>query len=215
VTVYFTRHGESVLNLADRAMEPAPEDGDRLSDRGWEQARGVGARLRGQGIEAIVASPFGRAQETARAIGEVLGLGYETDEDLHEVRQSDAYRSAAPAYAGTGHISWMPSAPPDHAEPGSESFAAIVARVERVQERLERRVASQRVLCVSHWGFIHFFLGVSLFRDGFTPSHLPVLYRLTHANTGITIFQHRRDYRIEGIPLDGWSLLTWNDQAHL
>jgi broad specificity phosphatase PhoE len=215
VIVYFTRHGESVANVADRSMEPEPADGDRLSDRGWEQARGVGERLRGVGIEAIVASPFGRAQETASAIGEVLDLSFETDEDLYEVRQSDAYRSASPSYAGTGHVSWMPASPPDHAEPGAESFAGILARVARVQERLEARIAQERVLCVSHWGFLHFFLGAAIFREDFSPAHLPALYRMSHINTGITMFERRRDYRIEGVDFSGWALLTWNDQAHL
>jgi broad specificity phosphatase PhoE len=43
-----------------------PEDGgDRLTEHGWEQARGLGERLRGEGLETIVASPMGRAQETA------------------------------------------------------------------------------------------------------------------------------------------------------
>jgi probable phosphoglycerate mutase len=216
VIVYFTRHGESVANVADRAMEPEPADADRLSDRGWEQARGVGERLRGEGIEAIVASPFRRAQETASAIGEVLGLGFSTDEDLHEVRQSDAYRAASPSYVGTGHVSWMLEAAPDHAEPGAESFAGVVARVARVRERLEARIESERVLCVSHWGFLHFFLGATLFREEFSPAHLPALYRMSHINTGITTFERRRDdYRIEGIDFSGWALLTWNDQAHL
>lgn len=213
--VYFTRHGESVANVADRTMRPEPADADRLSERGWEQARGVGGRLRGEGIQAIVASPLGRAQETAQAIAEVLGLDVETDDDLREVRQSDAYRAASPSYEGTGHVSWMPSAPPDHAEPGSESFNAIVARVAGVQERLERRVEGERILCVSHWGFLHFFLGAALFREDFSPSHLPAMYRISHANTGITVFERRLDYRIEGIPFDGWALMTWNDQAHL
>jgi len=215
VIVYFTRHGESVANLADREMRPEPEDADRLSERGWVQARGLGERLRGEGIEAILASPFGRAQETATAIGEVLDLGFQTDEDLREVRQSDAYRAASPSYEGTGHVSWMPTAPPDHAEPGAESFAGIVERVARVQERLAARIESERILCVSHWGFLHFFLGASIFREEFSPKHLPALYRISHINTGITLFQKRRDYLIEGVRFDGWSLVTWNDQAHL
>ena len=42
------------------------------------------------------------------------------------------------------------------------------------------------MLCVSHWGFLHFFLGVALFRDEFGPEHLPPLYRMWHVNTGIT-----------------------------
>jgi broad specificity phosphatase PhoE len=215
VIVYFTRHGESVANLADRGMEREPDDADRLSARGWEQARGLGERLRGEGIETILASPFRRAQETAEAIGDVLGLGFTTDDDLYEVTQSDAYRAASPDYRGTGHISWMPDAPPDHAEPGAESFAGIVARVERVRERLEARIEDERVLCVSHWGFMHFFLGATIFREQFSPAHLPALYRMSHINTGITIFEKRRDYVIEGIAFDGWALSTWNDRAHL
>ncbi len=213
--VYFTRHGESVANLADRGMQREPEDADRLSEHGWVQARGVGERLRDEGIEAILASPYGRAQETAQAIGGVLGLPFGTDEDLREVRQSDAYRAASPRYEGTGHVSWMPSAPPRYAEPGAESFSEIVARVQRVQARLELRMADERILCVSHWGFIHFFLGAAIFREDFAPAHLPALYRMSHINTGITVFEHRRGYMIEGIPFDGWALSTWNDRAHL
>ena len=213
--VYFTRHGESVANVADRTMRAEPTDGDRLSERGWEQARGLGERLRGEGIEAILASPFGRAQETAQAIGEVLGLSHETDHDLHEVRQSDAYRAASPDYLGTGHVSWMPRAEPHHAEPGAESFEAIVDRVARLQRRLEERIEDERVLCVSHWGFLHFFLGATIFREEFSPAHLPALYRISHINTGITIFHNRRDYLIEGVRFDGWALQTWNDQGHL
>ena len=65
-TLYFVRHGESVANLSDRNGSKRPDDADRLSDRGWEQARGLGRRLEGEGLELIVASPMRRAQETAQ-----------------------------------------------------------------------------------------------------------------------------------------------------
>jgi broad specificity phosphatase PhoE len=211
--IYFTRHGESVANVADRAMQVAAGDSDRLSERGWGQARGVGERLRGEGLEAIVASPYRRAQETAQAISELLGLPVDTDADLHEVRQSDAYRAAAPDYAATAYITWMPAADTSFAEAGAESFADIVGRVDRVQARLAAR--DDRVLCVTHWGFLHFFLGRSLFRSAFAPAHLPALFRISHANTGITIFEHRVDYLLDGVRFDGWALKTWNDQGHL
>ncbi len=71
------------------------------------------------------------------------------------------------------------------------------------------------MLCVSHWGFIHFFLGAALFREDFSPAHLPALYRMSHVNTGITIFERRRGYVIEGVTFDGWALSTWNDRGHL
>ena len=49
LTLYFVRHGESVANAADRNGDKRPADADRLSDRGWEQARGLGRRLAGRG----------------------------------------------------------------------------------------------------------------------------------------------------------------------
>jgi broad specificity phosphatase PhoE len=210
--IYFTRHGESVANVADREWQRRPADADRLSERGWEQARGVGERLRGEGIEAIVASRYRRAQETASAIGEVLGLPVETDPDLHEIRQSDAYYEAAPEYGETGSIFWMPDRDPGHREPGAESFDDVLGRVRRVQERMATRPST---LCVSHWGFLHFFLGASMFRDAFAPAHLMPLFRISHANTGITIFERRAGWAIDGVAFDGWALITWNDQAHL
>jgi probable phosphoglycerate mutase len=213
--IYFTRHGESVANVADREWQPRPADADRLSERGWEQARGVGRRLQGEGIEVIVASRYRRAQETAEAIGDVLGLPVETDPDLHEIRQSDAYYAAAPAYGETGSIFWMPGEQRDHAEPGAESFDDVLGRVLRVQERLAVRAARERVLCVSHWGFLHFFLGATMFGDAFAPTHLMPLFRISHANTGITIFERREGWEIDGVSFDGWALLTWNDQGHL
>ena len=45
--------------------------------------------------------------------------------------------------------------------------------------------------------------------------HLEALYRISHMNTGITIFHHRDHWPIEGINFRGWSLQTWNDPAHL
>jgi broad specificity phosphatase PhoE len=212
--IYFTRHGESEANLADREGRVRPPDADRLSERGWQQARGVGERLRGEGIERIVASHYRRAQETAQAISEVLGgLPIETDEDLHEIRQSDAYYASAPHFGETGTIRWMPGAERTFAEPGAESFDAIRGRVLRVQERLAGR--PETILCVSHWGFLHFFLGMSLFGDAFAPEQMPTVYRVSHANTGISIFEHREGWDIDGVEFTGWTLVTWNDQAHL
>ena len=214
-TLYCVRHGESVANLSDRNGTKRPEDADRLSDRGWEQARGLGRRLHGSGLELIVASPMGRAQETAQGIAEVLELPVETDPDLFEVRQSDAFYAASPDYEDTATLHWMPGAGPGFAEAGAESFEDIVGRVHRVQRRLAERAAERRILAVSHHGFLHFFLGVTLFGEDFSPRHVLGLYQAGHANTGITIFERRARRVMDGIDLPGWVLTTWNDQAHL
>jgi broad specificity phosphatase PhoE len=212
--IYFTRHGESVANVADRAREPRPKDSDRLSERGWEQARGVGRRLRGEGIEAIRASHYKRAQETAQAIGEIIGVGVEVDPDLHEVRQSDQFYASSPDFGESANAFWMPTAERDFAQPGAESFDDVVARVRRVQDRLSEYGGDRRVLAVSHWGFLHFFLGVTLFAEAFAPAHLLPLYRISHANTGISVFE-QREWEVDGARFGGWGLTTWNDQGHL
>jgi broad specificity phosphatase PhoE len=214
-SLYFVRHGESVANASDRAGETRPENSDRLSERGWEQARALGRRLEGTGLELIVASTMRRAQETAEGIAEVLDLPVETDPDLHEVRQSDAFYSSSPDFGETATLHWMPRADPDFAQPGAESFNAITARVRRVQARLADQAAERRVLAVSHYGFLHYFLGVVMFGDDFAPEHLLPIYQTAHANTGITIFERRARRVMDGVDLPGWILTTWNDQGHL
>ncbi len=215
VTVYFVRHGESVANLSDRNGTPRPEDADRLSDRGWEQARSLGRRLQGEDLELIVASPMTRAQETAQGIAEVLELPVETDEDLFEVRQSDAFYAASPDYGDTGTLNWMPTADPDFAEPGAESFNEITSRVRRVMDRLAELASERRIVAVSHHNFLHHFLGVTMFGEDFTPALVPGLFQLGHANTGITIFERVAERSMDGVDLPGWVLTTWNDRAHL
>ena len=129
------------------------------------------------------------------------------------MRQSDAYRAASPSYEGTGHVSWMPARRPSTPSRARSRSPRSSRACARVQERLERAArTSERILCVSHWGFLHFFLGASIFREDFAPAHLPALYRISHINTGITLFEHRRELPDRGHRFDGWALLTWNDQ---
>jgi broad specificity phosphatase PhoE len=203
-----------VANVFDREKTRPEGEVDRLSERGWEQARGLGRRLEGEGLETIVASPMRRAQETATAINEVLDLPLSTDDDLFEVRQSDAFYANLPDAAEHATIAWMPTAPRDEAPEGAESFDDILGRVVRVRERLEA-AASERILAVSHYGFLHYLLGLTMFGDDFGPEHMLATYRLGHANTGISIFTRHEHRELDGIPLPGWALTTWNDRAHL
>jgi probable phosphoglycerate mutase len=204
-----------VANLSDRNGDKRPEDADRLSERGWEQARGLGSRLQEADLELIVASPMTRAQETAQGIAQVLDLPIETDEDLFEVRQSDAFYASSPDFGDTGTLSWMPTADPNYAPPGAESFADVVARVRRVQERMAALATQRRVVAVSHHNFLHFFLGVTFFGDDYSPAMMRGLYQAGHANPGITIFEKVARREMDGVDLPGWVLTTWNDRAHL
>ena len=212
--LHLVRHGESLANEADKAKRPRPADWDALSEHGWEQARGLGRRLEGEGIELIVASTMRRAQETAQGINERLGLQIETDPDLHELKQSDSFYSSGPDFGDTASLNWMPTSPRDFSTDGAESFDDMCARVVRVRERMEARASEERILLVTHYGWIHFLLGLTLFREHFGPEHLMGLWLAGHANTGISVFEHRRRI-MDGMDFSGWGLTTWNDQAHL
>ena len=214
VTIYFVRHGESVANLSDRNGAKRPEDADRLSELGWEQARGLGRRLQDEGLELVVASPMTRAQETAEGIAEVLELPVETDGDLFEVRQSDAFYAASPIRRPR-----LAELDADR-RPGPRRAGRRVLQRDRrpraPRDDAARRLASERrIVAVSHHSFLHFFLGVTLFGDDFTPSQMRGLYMAGHANTGITIFERVSERWMDGVDLPGWILTTWNDRSHL
>ena len=214
LTLHLVRHGESLANEADRAARSARRTGTALSERGWEQARGLGRRLEGEGIEVIVASTMRRAQETAQGINEVLGLEIETDPDLHELKQSDAFYASRARLRRHATLNWMPSAPRDFAEPAPSRSTTCARACGASASGWRRARATSAILLVTHYGWLHFFLGLTLFRDAFGPEHLLGLWLAGHANTGISVFE-RRARRMDGMDFSGWGLTTWNDQAHL
>jgi broad specificity phosphatase PhoE len=90
----FLRHGESVHN-AGRSGEPAPHsEGDRLTERGVEQARAAGAALREHGVTRLLSSPLRRARETAQAVGDALGLDPEEIDYTGELTSGETFEQA-------------------------------------------------------------------------------------------------------------------------
>lgn len=90
----FLRHGESVHN-ADRSGEPAAHsDSDRLTEKGVEQAHAAGAGLRDLGITRLLSSPLRRAQETARAVGDAIGLDAEEIDYTGELTSGESFEQA-------------------------------------------------------------------------------------------------------------------------
>jgi broad specificity phosphatase PhoE len=80
--LYIVRHGET-----ERSVQKAYSGRSEvpLTERGLEQAREVGERLRGVGVDAVYSSPLARAADTARAIAEATGARLKIDERLTEV----------------------------------------------------------------------------------------------------------------------------------
>lgn len=88
------RHGESAHN-ANRSGEPIPHsDGDRLTERGLEQAHAAGAGLRELGVTRLLSSPLRRARETAQAVGETLELDAEEIDYVGELTSGESFEQA-------------------------------------------------------------------------------------------------------------------------
>ena len=69
------RHGQSEFNVhyGRTRQDPGIRDA-RLTEHGRRQARFAAGLLAGEALEAIVASPYTRALETAHIIADSLGL---------------------------------------------------------------------------------------------------------------------------------------------
>ena len=67
----FLRHGESAHNAHTGSEALADEEGDRLTERGREQARAAAAALAEHGVTRLLSSPQQRAQETAAELEEI------------------------------------------------------------------------------------------------------------------------------------------------
>lgn len=78
---FVLRHGQTDWNLAARLQGSTDIP---LNDTGREQARRAAEILRDQNVERIVSSPLSRALETARIVGEAIGLEPTTDIRLIE-----------------------------------------------------------------------------------------------------------------------------------
>ena len=95
---------------------------------GLAQAHQAAPKLRHRGITTIIASPLSRAQDTARIVGEVLGLPVGLEEELREV--SFGVQEGQPMSDWFDH--WIAGRlTPD----GAESFAALRARAIRAVNR--------------------------------------------------------------------------------
>ena len=132
----------------------------KLSPRGRELAKGLGDRLRNDGLAAVFASDLRRAVETAEVAFWESGVPVLLDWRLRECDYGELNGTAAAELHRdrTGYL--------DSPHPGGESWRQAVARVGRFLEDLPLRWDGQRVLVIGHmavyWGFEHWLNGASI-----------------------------------------------------
>jgi broad specificity phosphatase PhoE len=88
------RHGESVHNAARSGEPAAHSEGDRLTEKGVEQAHAAGAGLAGHGVTRLLTSPLRRARETAAAVAVPLGLEPKELDYVGELTSAETFEQA-------------------------------------------------------------------------------------------------------------------------
>ena len=153
--VYLVRHGETEYS-ARHAYSGQAEIA--LTQTGREQARRVGERLAGAGVDAVYSSPLGRASETAKAITEATGVPLTIDERLIEVDYGPLEgldRHSARERFGVPFDDWR-----------SDPFGSPLAGMEPLDHALERArdatsdalAASECRVLVGHQGILRLVL---------------------------------------------------------
>ena len=209
--VHFVRHGESASNAAPGAMALPGNSGDRLTERGFEQARAVAERLGEAGATRILTSPLLRARETADVIAERLELPVTELEELRELRESEGFGELSLDDQRLRRWSvWMAEHgdDPDHSFRGGEPFNEIMGRVQVVQERLVADGA-ESVIAVSHGIFMRFFLMRVVFGREFRPSRVRSLWQLASLNCGICGFEYRERDLEANYATEPWRCFSW------
>jgi probable phosphoglycerate mutase len=209
------RHGESLSNADPQAIALPEEIGDRLSERGLEQARATAEALKGGEITRLLCSPMRRATETAEPLSEALGLQVSVLPYVHELREAAGYGQLSPEEQKLRRWSARMSAhrdDPDHAGDEAESFNQILARVRRLKEELGSRPSGGRTLIVTHGIFSRFFLFDSLLGEEFEPGMAPRLWNLRTRNCGLSVFERSERWHPADVETPGWTCVTWMAQ---
>lgn len=158
--IYLVRHAQSQGNTGEDLTTGDPD----LTDVGREQARRIGERLGAQRIDALYASPLRRTQETAAAIADVAGLEVIPKADLREVAmgQADYDIRLLPAEEQGRIAERILSEGTWDAFPGSEGSTVARKRAASVMDEIIAAHPGQRVVVVSHAGFIQTYVSLAL-----------------------------------------------------
>jgi probable phosphoglycerate mutase len=128
--IQLIRHGETPGNAKRVVQSPDTP----LSERGFEQARQLAARLTGDRLGGILASDLARAAMTARCIEEATGVAVAFEPLLQERNFGDL--------RGTPYAELeVDLFAPDLMPPGGESWQTFHARVDRAWQRILQQAA--------------------------------------------------------------------------
>jgi isoleucyl-tRNA synthetase len=147
-TYTLMRHGEAESN-AHNVFETTGDPNNHLTEKGIAQVKEKAEELASRGVDLIIASPFVRAQETARIVSERLGVPIETENRLREYHMGVFDGKDVREYLDYFAHSYLKL---DIRPEGGESHRDIMNRSMAAIYDIEKRYAGKHVLIITHGG---------------------------------------------------------------
>lgn len=147
--VLLVRHGATTLSAEDRFAGATDVD---LSDEGRRQATLLGARLAGESIAAVYASPMKRTRETAALLAKPHGLEVRAEAGLREIdhgRWEGKTRNEVERSLSAEYAAWEED-PFTFAPEGGESGLSVMARALPALRAIVAAHPNEAVCVVSH-----------------------------------------------------------------
>ena len=203
--IYFVRHGETEGNVGKFFQT----SDTKLTEKGHEGAKAVASRFKHLDVDAIFASPYVRAQQTALHISEEIGVPVETLVPLHELLQSISVRgkewssSEGQQYIEARNRCFFDSA---WERDGAENHIRVLERIREAVTFIENHT-SQNIVVVSHGLFLNLLSTYLLLGKSINSSTHKTLSESLHLLSNVAI----TEFIFDGT---NWKLFTWNDHAH-
>jgi probable phosphoglycerate mutase len=205
--LYLIRHAESVLARNQHIRDIMTEDA--LTHEGIHQAERLRDRLAATheiNADAVLASTYPRARQTADIIAPALDLSVTPDDDLQEWRPGDSGGMYWDEYTEKHGRTDPWREPFRMTNPTEEHWGHFMLRVASTLHRIAHEYEGKHVVLVCHGGIIDgsilTFMGHSTF---FRPH-----FSTQVDNTSITHWEH---FTRDGYPR--WRLIKFNDALHL
>ncbi|MEK7089442.1 MAG: histidine phosphatase family protein [Patescibacteria group bacterium] len=202
--IYFVRHGESrdgQANIFQSGTTP-------LSEKGSEQARIVAKRFLNIPIDAIIASDYERAHQTAKEIANILKKELTMTELARErnapseIYGKSVHDSEAKAIQNIANKNFSN---PDFHYSDEENFLDLKTRAIKLVGYLKNR-PEENLLVVLHGTILRCVIALMMFGEELTPDTFSHFSFFFLENTGVTVCDWKNG---------AWKLITWNDQSHL
>ena len=196
--IFLIRHGETEFNRLGVFRGRYEVD---LNERGRRQAEEIGQALKAEAIDFLLASPLGRAVETARRVAGELGIEYRIDGAFNNIALGEWQGVAKEKIKGDFPEMWRAwtTEPEKLRIPGGETVEEVRHRAtSRLLEIVETEVASFGI--VTHRSVIK---GLAASMLGVAP---PYFWKFYIDNAAYSVFEYDRS---------SFTLMSWNNDTHL